>query len=46
MYFNQTRLTNKYVFIEDEIMEVFEQIIEVDIVKIGARYVAWVSLDL
>ena len=32
-YFKQIRLTNKYIFIEDKIMEVFEQSIEVDIVK-------------
>ena len=31
--FKQTRLINKYIFTEDEITEVFEQSIEVDIVK-------------
>ena len=34
------RLTNKYVFIEDEVMKVFKQSIEVDIVKIGVKCAA------
>ena len=33
MYFKQTRLTNKYVLIEDVVTEVFEQSIEVEIVR-------------
>ena len=32
-YFKQTRLIKKYIFTEDEIIEVLEQSIEVDIVK-------------
>ena len=33
MYFKQTRLLNKYILTEDKVIDVFEQRVEVDIVK-------------
>ena len=33
VYFKQTRLLNKYILTKDEVIDVFEQSLEVDIVK-------------